>query len=141
MKTYIVGKPRTRKELEEIFEHDQIVFVDSVEEYREHALNGTKPTMVIIDELVDESPTDRRNVGFIGHLDRGKHNLVALIALLANLGLQDRVVIADGGFPAEKDLLKAIDFDMPEPVEINYTGGRRSKGDKHRNRRHRWSGQ
>lgn len=147
MIVYIIGKPRSREELEAIWNHDEIVFVDSVEEYQAHRdahmINGKKPTMVIVDEL---EPLPRVNVGSIGHVDRGKY---ALSAALANLDFSEielrvaatieRGEIVDPMMDP-KGFQKLVDrITMPEPMPVIDTHQRRSKGDKHRNRRFRWS--
>ena len=93
MLVYIIGKPRNQEELEAIWGHENIIFVDDTEEYREHKLYGKTPSMCIIDEYQVDAKT-----------------------LIKNL---------------------------PEPTisECADDSRRRSKGERRRNRRHRWSGQ
>ena len=109
MLIYIIGKPRNQEELEAIWGHENIVFVDTVEEYRAHRdaqVGRTNAVHAIIEDELP-MPTRRINVGAIGHIGRDKTQLTAILSMM--------------GFAA-----------------IEYRT-RRSKGDKHRNRRHRWS--
>ena len=93
MVIYVVGKPKNRAELAAIFMHDEIIFVDDTEEYREHKLYGKTPSICIIDDCQVDAKT-----------------------LIKNL---------------------------PEPTisECTDDSRRRSKGERRRNRRHRWSEQ
>ena len=57
MLVYIIGKPRNQEELEAIWGHESIIFVDTIEEYEQHRLTGKKPDLVFIDDVEPTKPT------------------------------------------------------------------------------------
>ena len=56
MLIYIIGKPRNQEELEAIWGHENIVFVDTVEEYRAHRDAQVGRTNAVHAIIEDELP-------------------------------------------------------------------------------------
>lgn len=158
MLIYIIGKPQNQEELKAIWGHENIIFVDTVEEYRAHRdaqVGGTNAVHAIIDDELP-IPTGRINVGTIGHIGRDKTQLTTIISRMDFAAIEARIaghlsgkqagtILVDSlaildqlDNPMDAYLERLKKVEEPEPMPIEYRT-RRSKGDKHRNRRHRWS--
>ena len=144
MFVYIIGKPRNQEELEAIWGHENIIFVDTIEEYEQHRLTSKKPDLVWIDDVEPVKPTVH-----VLCIDGPQYNKPLVAELMTPLANFDMTAIEARVLAGSPDLvidsmayaLKAVIKNLPEPITAKCADDRRrhSKGDKHRNRRYRWS--
>lgn len=135
MKIFVIGaKPATKEALEEISLHDEIVFLETLDDYRAYCglrddeLAGKKPEMVIIDD-VEPMVRPRVYVASLGGRTLGRSLSLPAIAL-AMAALESKPVT-----PTTYPIRAHRDHDMPVLTD---SSRRRSKGERKGNKRYRW---
>lgn len=144
MQIIVIGaRPANQERLKEIWLHDEILFLDTLEDYQQwctdRQIAGKPAPMVIIND-VEKVVRAKPNPRYFTN-----PHLAALLAKMDFSKLEERILAAQvrgdsimvGSYMGEAKQLKEI---LPQAIEPIPDSGRtrRSKGEKHANRRHRW---